>query len=306
MSVLFYRGRISRAVTGELPAAAEENLRHHLRGCRRCRAHYDRLSLLAEGLGAAGGSLAPRLSQRRARDRLLLSLDGGGAVSPPEARSALRRWWPAAALLVAVPVAAVLFMVAKPARREAPADITWRGESAVDAHAASTESGSEPLKPGVAAPAPAPAALLIYASRKEGGGRPGPVRLVADLPASGEGQVSLSDYVQFSVRGLATPAFITVVGVDDNGTLHVYVPRPGSGAGPIRADEQRPISLGPSIDLQKGHRPGRLRLHALFSLQPIDEAQLRRAATQLDLSRPGAPPLPLPLPQVSGLLVVSP
>ena len=66
------------------------------------------------------------------------------------------------------------------------------------------------------------------------------------------------------------------------------------------------IVVGPSIDLQRTHRPGPLRLYALFSKEPIDEGRLRAAAARIDWKRPGVPPLDLPVPQASGLLLVAP
>jgi hypothetical protein len=289
MSLFFYRRAITRAVAGELSAPAEKRLRAHLRGCAGCRAYYDRLSTTADALTAAG---APgRIAERRARARLLAELElepGSSAGARPRAAgsgSAARRWWPAALLFV--PAAAALLLIARPADHEPAGDITWRGPA--------TEQ---------AAP---PATLLIYASRKGAGagGGPGPVRLVADLPASGEGRVSLSDYIQFSVRGLRTSAFTTVIGIDEDRGLHRYAPRPGAVAAPQRAGEG-PVTLGPSIDLERGHRPGRLRVYALFSPRPLDEAQLRAAVERVDPTRPGVPPLDLPVPQVSGLLLVNP
>ncbi len=286
MSLLLHRRAIARAAAGDLSLAAETRLRAHLRECAACRAHYDALRATAEGLAASGG----RIGEERARARLMAALGGeaagGGAPPPARAVSRARRWWPAALL---VPAAAALVLLVRPAPRgpgQAPNDVTWRGAGASEATAV-------------------PATLLVYASRRGSGGDPGPVRLVADLPASGEGRVTLSDYVQFSVRGLRSPMFTTVVGIDDAGTVHLYAPRPGSP--PVAAAPgDRPVALGPSVDLQRGHRAGRLRLYALFSPAPVDEARLRAAAARVDPTRPGVPPLDLPLPQLSGVLLVSP
>src|SRR5262249_53777043 len=143
-----------------------------------------------------------------------------------------RRWLPVA--LALAPAAATLVWIVRPTPprppREAVPEVTMRG--------------------GAAEGTPAPAGLLVYASRKQGAAGHGPVRLAAALPASGEGRLSLADYVQFSVRGLRAPSFVTVVGVDDGGQVHVYVPRPGSA--PARAaPREAPSSLGPSVDLSR-------------------------------------------------------
>jgi hypothetical protein len=282
------RKAIARALAGELAPAEEQGLRAHLARCARCRAHYDRLALAAEAIATSAGGEA-RVAARRERARLEAALAGasGGALAAPAPRRRARRWLPAA--LALAPAAAAIVWIVRVAPPPSPGDaapaVTFRGGA-----------------PDGAAP---PAGLLVYASRKEGAAGHGPVRLVADLPASGEGRLSLSDYMQLSVRGLRAPAFVTVVGVDDGGEVHVYVPRPG--AAPARAaPRDAPASLGPSIDLGRGHRPGRLRLYALVSGEPLDEARVRAAAARLDRGRPGAPPLDLPVPQVAGLLMIEP
>jgi hypothetical protein len=114
----------------------------------------------------------------------------------------------------------------------------------------------------------------------------------------------MDDYVQFSVRGLHAPAFVTVVGVDDSGDVHTYVPRAGVPP-PRPAPSSGAISLGASIDLARGHRPGRLRVYALLSAEPLPPERVRAAAAQVDRSRAGAGVLDLDVPQVSGLLTVT-
>jgi len=289
VSLLLHRRSIGRAVAGELSPRAETALRAHLRSCARCRDHYDRLASAAEAIAVVPGG---RIGQERARQRLLAALEGGSAPAAPAsvpAATRARRWW-RATLLVA-PAAAALLLFVRSERTQKRAverpvpEVTWRG------------GGASPTTP-------APT-LLVYASRKDPAGGHGPVRIVAELPASGEGRVSLSDYVQFSVRGLAAPAFITVVGFDAAGGLHVYAPRPGGAAAPL-PPSATPVAVGPSIDLQRAHRPGPLRLYALFSPEPIDEARLRAAGARIDWKRPGVAPLDLPVPQASGLLLVAP
>ena len=285
MSLLLHRRAIARAVAGELSADAERSLRDHLRGCTACRAHYDQLASTAEAFALSAGRADTRADER-ARARLLEALaapfDGkaGG-----RARPASSRWtWAAVGL---VPAAALAVVLLRPALRSDPA-----GYQAM-------RGGGEGAEPS------APAELLIFASRKDTGSGHGPVRLVAELPASGEGRVSLDEYVQFSVRGLHAPAFITVVGIDDAGDVHTYVPRAGAPP-PHPAPSSGAISLGASIDLAHGHRPGRLRIYGLLSAEPLPPEQVRAAAARVDRTRPGAPALDLAVPQVSGLLTIAP
>jgi len=347
MSVWLHGRAIRRAVAGALSERAERRLRAHLRGCEACRAHYDELARIAEtlaatrgeigtvdgeaGISASNGSAPVPVSgtlsaAARERARLMAALPssedaraGGVAAAgapPPRTARARRPVW-AAALLV--PAAAALWLVVRPVSAPPPsvrpdggvASVAWRG----------SPSGDD------AAPS---ATLLVFASRKVGGGpgdggparsrartsatskspsidaAPVPhVRLVADLPASGEGRVSRDDFVQFVLRGLQAKAFVTVIGIDDAGEVHTYVP-PAGGAVSGHEPSASSISLGSSVDLGAGHRTGRLRLYALMPAAPLDPARIRAAAARIDLTRPGAPPLDLPVPQVAGVLTIGP
>jgi len=280
VSLFFHRRAIVRAVAGELSADAEASLRAHLRTCTACRDYYDQLARVTEVLATAAGRADTRADDR-ARARLLVGL---AAATGPRDRVAPRRWTWAAAGLVPAAALAVLFLRSAPHPEPAPYQAMRGG--------AETADGSAP-------------ALLIFASRKDTGTGHGPVRLVAEMPASGEARVSLDDYVQFSVRGLRAPAFVTVVGVDDAGEVHTYVPRAGIPP-PHPAPSSAAISLGASIDLARGHRPGRLRIYGLLSAEPLAPERVRAAAAQVDRTRPGAPPLDLAVPQVSGLLTIAP
>lgn len=336
MSLWLHRRAIARAVAGDLDEPAERRLRAHLRGCDACRAHYDELGRVAEALvaeraGASASAVArerarlvaalPRMEDARGEGGLDRSAGPAGVDRSMGAGPRRRPVWIAALL---VPAAAALWMVVRPARQPGPSGaspdasaVVWRGGPPAE------EAGP-------------PAALLVFASRKDaragrdgrdkvdergdtrGGKRGAPpapsakeiapamhVRLVADLPASGEGRVSQGDFVQFVLRGLQTKAFVTVIGIDDAGELHTYVPRAGSEAAGHEPSASS-IPLGSSIDLGAGHRPGRLRLYALLPPAPLDAARIRAAAGRLDLTQPGAPPLDLPIPQVAGVLTIGP
>ena len=288
MSLLLHRRVIARAIAGELSARAELALREHLSGCAPCREHYD-------SLARVGAALASRNAQGRAADRararLVAALPAPAVLDHRDearARPRLPRWaWGALGI---VPVLTAALLLLRPVTSPTP-----------------------PLPPtpyvanrgGERTEASAPAVLLIFASHKDPARGHGPVRLVAELPGSGEGRVSLDDYVQFSVRGLHAPAFVTVVGVDDAGEVHTYVPRAGA-APPHITPAASATSLGASIDLARGHRPGRLRLYGLLSAEPLSPERVRAAAAQLDRGRPGAPALDLAVPQVAGLLTIEP
>jgi hypothetical protein len=266
MSLWLNRGRIVRAVAGELEPSTERRLRGHLAGCPACRSHYDRLSAMAAALGGAAG-------RRRERDRLL---DALGGASPAAARS--YPWAPALALAAA---AALVFWLRQGAERSG---VTWRGP---------------------ADDAPVPVRLLLHASRKgEPGMPPGPLRLVADLPGAGEGRVSVRDYLQLSYVGLAAPAYATVVGLDEGGGVHQYAPRPD--AGPMRVTPtDRARGLGPSVDLGR-QRPGRFRLIGVFASAPVSAEAIRAAAARARADGQPVALAGVTAVQVRGVLIVEP
>jgi hypothetical protein len=261
VSLLVHARDIERAVMGELAPVAEARLFTHLRWCTRCQARYDQLA----GVKAAfdGGKAAGA----RTRARLVAALDDAGAA---RARPHRRRWFPA--LLVLAPAAAILVWIAKPAAPPPSAveEMTMRG-------------GSDPT---AAAPAPA---LVIYASRKTGPASHGPVRLVAELPGSGEARVSRDDYLQLGVRGLRAATHVRVVGVDARGAVRevladtLATPAAGSSA------------VGRSVELGRGQPAETLPIVALFSVEPIDD----RAVNDAIAGRGGAG-------VITGALVIEP
>ncbi len=251
MSLLVHKRAIARAVLGELSPHDDARLHAHLGGCARCRAHYDGLSRMAGVLGSG------RVAAAREQERLFATLAPATRGVPPGAVEAPRRrrvWLGAAfALVPATAVAVLLITRATPRPPSSPRgdEITLRGSSAP-----------------VAAP---PATVVLYASRKLDAAGHGPVRLVGELPGSGEAHVSVDDYLQLGLRGLRAPAHVRVVGVDEGGRVHDYV---GDTAVAPRGG---PLTLGGSIDLGREHQPGRVRLVALFSPHAVTDEAVRAA-----------------------------
>jgi len=246
VSLLLHQREIERAVLGELAPAAEARLFAHLRGCAACRTRYDDLSTVKSFVD--GSQVAPA----RARARLVAALDGPGDGGEQPEQIRRRRWLPA--LFVLAPAAAILLWIAKPAAPPIGAgdDVTLRG-------------GGDPVS-SAAAPT-----LVIYASRKTGTTGHGPVRLVAELPGSGEARVSIADYLQLGVRGLRAPAHVRVVGLDERGTVHDYLPDT------VAQPAARTATVGRSVDLARDHVPGRVKVVALFSNAPADDGAIRDA-----------------------------
>ena len=248
MSLLLRKRDIERAILGELTPADEARLFEHLHGCAPCQARYDELTRVKSFVDGAA------VAQARARARLVAAVDRPSGGRGPQDRSRRSRWLPA--LFVLAPAAAIVVWIVKPA---APPNKT------VD----------EVTMRGSADPTPTPAAatptLIIYASRKTGPARHGPVRLVAELPGSGEARVSLGDYLQLGVRGLRAAAHVRVVGLDDHGAVHDYLPDT------VALPAARTSAVGRSVDLARDHAPGKVKVVALFSDAPVSDGAVTDA-----------------------------
>ena len=69
--------------------------------------------------------------------------------------------------------------------------------------------------------------------------------------------------------------------MQDDGTVHLYLPRPAGE--PIYAQAGfEPTVFRPSISLTASHRLGRLVVHALFTAAPLDPETTRRALASGD------------------------
>jgi hypothetical protein len=311
VSLLFHERTIRRAVAGELSAPAEELLRAHLRRCPVCLARYEALSRAAAVLAGAAAGVSSRVRSQRDRARLVAALSSPSpSASPAPLTSPMPRGtpqprhWRAWTVLVLAPVAALAAVwiggpMSMSARKsppsqpvapqtsqtsrtpQAPQDVQWRGagDDAPDGR------GS----------------LVIYAAQKQPGGGAGALRIVTELPGSGQGRVSLSEYVAFGVRDLPSPAFVTVAGVQDDGTIHIYLPRPAGDSVHALAGPD-PTVFRPSIDLAAAHRTGRLVIHALFSRSPLAPDQVRRALVDGARSVASDPSTI----QIGGVLIIEP
>lgn len=281
-----WRRSIDRELAGLLRPAAADRLRAHLVRCEACRQRYDQLRALAQALGT--GSAGAAAHAQRERDRLLRAIDDSGTSSP------VRRDWSRRrnlTVLTLLPAAALLALWIFPRARheqkngDGATEVTWRGDPAPSA--------------------PAGVALLVYASAKKGQDGHGQLRLVAELPRSGEGQVSRADYVQFAVSALPVASYSYVVGIDAQGGFHQYVPRPGTPASMV-SPTTRAQPLGVSIDLGAGHPPGRVLVYGLFSAEPLDVERVRAAAARVDRASPHPPRLDMSGAQAAGVLIVQP
>ncbi len=189
-------------------------------------------------------------------------------MSPPLHHSTTLRRAGVALLLVAVTAVAVWWLRPDPSRDSHPAE---------RAHEIAMRSADG----GGAARAIDRGWLVVYAAPKQAGGGAGPLRIVADFPSSQPGRVSRSEHIAFGVRDLRAPAYVTIFGVQDDGTVHLYLPRPAGE--PIYAPAGfEPTVFRPSINLTNSHRLGRLVVHAVFTAAPLDPETTRRALADGD------------------------
>ena len=182
--------------------------------------------------------------------------------SPPR-HSKIVRYAQPALLVLALVALAVWWLRPDPVRDAHPADRAHR----LARHDPGVVVPAQPVDRGW---------LVVYAAPRRPGGGAGPLRIVADFPGSEPARVSRSEHIAFGVRDLRAPAYVTIFGVQDDGTVHLYLPRP-SGE-PIHAQAGfEPTVFRPTINLSASHRLGRLVVHAVFTAAPLDAETTRRA-----------------------------
>jgi hypothetical protein len=149
-------------------------------------------------------------------------------------------------------------------------------------------------------------ALVVYAApRHSDAGEKRDLRFVADLPGPKPGRVSMSESIAFGVRNLHSPAFVTIFGAQDDGTVHVYLPRP-SGEPVSAAAGWRTTMLRPYIHVGGSHHAGRLVVRAVFSTTPLDLEATRKALAGGATLESIAAALDTSAFQVGGVLTVEP
>jgi len=255
MSVWRWKGRIARAVAGDLSVAAEARLRRHLGTCRACRDLYDDVVATAEALAQGGrgdGGGARHAAESEAR-RLRQALTPRPTTPPRR----VMVW----GSLAALPAAALVFLVVKgrPSRTasvtEPPPGVVWRGGGATEGRPASLPT------------------VLLFASRNLGDGRHGPVRMVGEIPGSGEATVTTNDFLQLAVRNLRRTAWPAVLARTESGDVRVLWPSEGRD-GRLDPGEKETVPLGPSLDLAASGLTGKITLCVLLPDAPPTPREL--------------------------------
>jgi hypothetical protein len=191
-----------------------------------------------DALSLVAAAAASAAGAARERARLMAAL-GKTAPAPRRAR------WPIILVPAAAAAAALLFL------RPHPPDIAWRGDPTPDDRAAR-----------------ASLSLRVYARRKAE-----PVRLVGEVPGSGELHVSARDQLQLAYAGLTEPRHLVVLAIDGSRRVHRYYPR-DSATTPLPPSRE-PRLLGAPVDASDLR--GRTRLLAVVSKTPLDPAAVAAA-----------------------------
>jgi hypothetical protein len=253
MSVWRWKSRIARAVAGDLSVAEDARLRRHLGTCRACRDLYDDLVATAEGLVQRGRGDGTRHAAEREARRLREAL-----TPRPTARPRRVMVWGS---LAALPAAALVFVVVKvrtprtASVTEPPAGVVWRGGAATEGPPASLPT------------------VLLFASRNLGDGRHGPVRMVGEIPGSGEATVTTADFLQLAVRNLRRTTWPAVLARTESGDVRVLWPSAGR-EGRLDPGGKETLPLGPSLDLAASGLTGKLTLCVLLADVPPTPREL--------------------------------
>jgi hypothetical protein len=103
------------------------------------------------------------------------------------------------------------------------------------------------------------------------------------------GRLSRADVITFTYTNVSPRIrYLALFGVQEDGTVHWYYPDDdGSESIPVRSDIiDEPF--GDGIRLQTHHRPGWLRVTALFSSEPIEKATIEQTVHAALVERPSA------------------
>lgn len=243
------------AENGE-PRGDSREVYAHLATCPSCARYYNRVVLVLRQLQPVPGEVSPAE----------LAFIGDAVVSGLRTRQP--RGWGLRTFVALVATASVagLTLFVLPATRPGPGEVQSRGEAgAVDAD------------------------LRAYCLRQQGDDVM--VVSVSD-PLTGRLSCGLADAVQFAYR-LRAPdaAWLYIVGLDQDGRLLEYQPRPPAQTSlPIARHDGEQVLSG-SVRLGVNHHAGTVRVIGLVSSEPLTQERVRSALS------PGASPSALPAAQ---------
>jgi hypothetical protein len=248
--------RLRRAALGDASDRELVQLARHLRWCNACREVYDRQVGIDHELARLGGAESVRLvplERALARAAILqASAEPRGLL-----RTLRARWW--VGVCAAAVVALLLLLLPLLSHLGGPPapEFGTRGEG--------------------------PVALRLFCVS------PGAPAAEQFRPASNDGGAAascrLQESLKFSYLNAARPRYLWVLGLDEQIEIKWYYPVPGARGGvPIKTTREL-VPLPDMIRLQVNHRPGMVRVFAIFSAEKIRAAQIERAVGQLRQQR---------------------
>jgi hypothetical protein len=254
-----YRQMIDGLVTGELTPEAWQKLRAHLRDCEGCRGRYDRVALAERMLHGGPASLGQPSPAAFERIGAAVVAEAA-AAGRPSAWQRLLQWLAAPrhwAPLATGATAAVLLLA-----------LPW-----------------------LLAPRP------VEEFRARGGGaaageRPAGLRAFC-LDGSGvTPRCSQAAQLRLTVSNGGHYQRVFVVGLDETGELKWYAPRPPETTS-VPAPAGVDVPLGAAVRLGVNHDPGKVRIYALFSDNPLSAEEIEAAAERVRGARVQPETLPL-------------
>ncbi|HZS39637.1 MAG TPA: hypothetical protein VFF06_22550 [Polyangia bacterium] len=269
-----YSRLVDEVITSELPASKWERLRKHLQGCARCRARYNK-AVLAERM-LNGGPKAPDFMTRPSPaelDRIARAVVPGGDAN---AWQRLLQWFAAptqrwvATGMVAAAAALLLIPVLRHGTK-APAPETFQprgGKGPVELFSKNLNGKTVERSAGLRA-------FCLIKDQVQ----------ALDPKGAAAPRCDRSAQLKLAVSNPGGFKNLFLVGMDGEHDLKWYAPRPPethSVAAPLET-QGIDVPVGASVRLAVNHRPGPVRIFALFSDSPVTAAEVE-AATE-DLAR---------------------
>ncbi len=270
-----YSRLVDEVITSELPADKWERLRKHLAGCARCRARYNK-AVLAERMLHGGPKAVGRPSGAEF-DRIARAVVPGSGAG---AWQRLLQWfaaptqrWVATGLVAAA--AAVLVI---PMLRQGQPNGDWHEHPSTGTFQPRGGKGPVELfsKNLDGKVVPRNAGLRAFCLMKD---------QVQPLDPNGKAAPRCDRAAQLKLAVSNSGGFknLFLVGMDGEHELKWYAPRPPeteSVAAPLES-AGADVPIGASVRLAVNHRPGPVRIFALFSDAPVSAKEVEAATEEL-------------------------
>ncbi len=270
-----YQRLVDEVIVSELPAEKWERLRKHLQVCARCRARYNKL-VLAERM-LSGGPKAAGTPSTAEFDRI------ARAVLPPSSQPVWQRllqWFTAPRAVAATTglVAAAAALLIIPTLRNGAAPSAPSPEFQPRGGRGPVELFAKNVD-GTTAAAARTAGLRAFCLQQERVQALDPKGVVPP-------RCDRAAQLKLAISNPGNFRRVFLVGMDGEHDVKWYAPRPPeteSVAAPSAPSgaEQVDVPVGASVRLAVNHRPGPMRIFALFSDRPVSSTEVETAVKDL-------------------------